>query len=344
MVLLPEESSSFQQYPHDEVEAFVAERGAKLRDQDWLRAHLADLDVVVVPDPYITRANTAPGLSPLELAEAGARVVLAPYAQALSGQPVNAGMLHNQPLHNLAWRIFAPSRGAVANYARHCTAGTDHVRYVGSAKRERLLTDDLAAGRARELRAQLHTKTVVLWNPHFVGDRELSTFHDLAMPMLTHLAEHQDLGLIVRPHPRLFPEFEVAGLHESVQRFRGACERLPNVVLDESMDATPALLAADALVSDLSSLIAEYHVLGRPIGLLRPSPDLALNEDREWLNGTTTIDGVPDLTRFLSRARPARPVAPAAPEDLGAGARIVATIVRELAQERAAVIPSSPAV
>jgi hypothetical protein len=333
VVLLPEEQSNFQQYARDEIEAFVAGRGAKLRDEEWLRGQIADLDVLVVPDPYITRNNTAPGLSPLEIAGTGVRLVLAPYAQALSGQAVNLGMLHNQPFHNMSWRIFAPSRGAVANYARRCAAGADHIRYVGSAKRERLLTDDAAAVQARELRGQLRTKSVVLWNPHFVGDRELSTFHTTAEPMLSYFAAHPSVGLVVRPHPRLFTEFVLAGQQESVDSFRRACDRLPNVVLDESMDATAALLAADAMVSDLSSLIAEYHVLGRPIALLRPSPDLALNEDRECLEGAAMIDGTADLTRFLDRVRAAQPAAAADRDDIGAGARIIDTIVREYRSE-----------
>ncbi|WP_017934048.1 CDP-glycerol glycerophosphotransferase family protein [Nocardioides sp. Iso805N] len=333
VVLVPEEAANFQQHPREEVEAFVASRGVRLRDAAWLRGRLADLDVLVVPDPYIARWNTPPGLSPQEIAESGVRLVLAPYAQALSGDPVNLGMLHNQPLHNMAWRIFAPSRGAVANFARCCRAGTDHIRYVGSAKRERLLTDEVAAAQATELRRALRTQDVVLWNPHFVGDRRLSTFQELVEPILRHVAEHPSLGLVVRPHPRLIPEYLASGLQEHVDDFRVACAQLPNVVLDESMDATPALLAADAMISDLSSLVAEYHVLGRPIGLLRPGPGLALNEDQDWLEVTTAIDDEIDLVRFLDPLRrPARATAPGQ-DDLGAGARIIEAIVRDYRDE-----------
>jgi CDP-glycerol glycerophosphotransferase (TagB/SpsB family) len=98
------------------------------------------------------------------------------------------------------------------------------------------------------------------------------------------------------------------------------------------------MLAADALISDLSSLIAEYDVLGRPVGLLRPEGGLELNEDRDWLAGTTMIDTPADLTRFLSGVRPAPAVAIDGQPDLGAGARIVEAIVQEFRLEQAAVL------
>ncbi|WGL53680.1 CDP-glycerol glycerophosphotransferase family protein [Nocardioides sp. BP30] len=335
VVLMPDASGSFQQHPREEVAAYVAERGVPLRDPEWLRGRLTELDVLIVPDPYLARWNTPPGLSPQEVAEAGVRLVLAPYAQALSGDPVNLRLMHDHPFHRLAWRLFAPSEGAVANYARHGGAGTAHVRYLGSVKRERLLADQEAAVQARDVRARLGTERVVLWNPHFVGDRALSTFQELAEPILGYAASHPELGLLVRPHPRLVPEYLFSGLLEHVADFRARCERLPNVMLDESMDATVAMLAADAMVSDLSSLIAEYHVLERPIALLRPSPDLAFNEDRTWLDGTTIIDAVPGLTDFLDRVRPAPQAPRGALPDLGAGARIVETIVRDYRAELA---------
>lgn len=337
LVLLQDRGRAYQVHEFDEFGAFCADRGIQLRDEDWLRLHLDEVDVALVPDPYITPAGTSPGLSLQELASSGIRLVLSPYAQDLSGDLQVRALMHNLSFHNLAWRIFAPSAGATRVYAQACAAGAEHVRYVGNPKREHLLVDEAAARGAAALRRRLPARSVVLWNPHFVSDDGRSTFEAMTEPVLEWFGRHPDRGLILRPHPRLFADFERAGLADTVARFRKLCASRPNIVLDESIEAAPAMLAADAMISDLSSLIAEYHALGRPVGLLRPGPELALNEeDTECLEAAAMIDDVRDLHRFLDRVRPAKPVAVQDQEDLGAGTRVVETIVREFRQEAAA--------
>lgn len=338
VVLVGDSDATYRGHEAEEFAAYLAERGVTLRDEEWLRTHVERLDVVITPDPYTSRWNTSRGLSPRELAEAGIRLVLSPYAQALAGGAENLALLHNLPFHNTAWRIYAPSEGAVANYRGVCVAGDGHVRHLGSAKREHLLTDEVAAREAAALRRRLGTRTVTLWNPHFDSEDGLSTFGTMIEPILGWFGERRQRGLIVRPHPRLFSDYERYGHGDVVATFRRMCAKLPNVHLDESIDAAPALLAADALVSDLSSLIAEYHVLNRPIGLLRPAVELVLNDDRAWAEGTAMIDDKRMLAQFLNRVRPAGGLAGARTEDLGAGERIVESIVADFEQEKYAAL------
>lgn len=329
VALLPDRNADYRVHEAGEFAAICAERGIELRDEDWLAAHLGEIDIALVHDAYGNRWSTSRGLSTRELADAGIRVVLSPYAQALSGSPGNLATLHDMPLHNYAWRIYAPSAGAAANFGRYCAAGGDHVRDLGSAKREHLLTDENAASGAAALRRRLGTKTVTLWNPHFDSEDGLSTFGTMLEPILGWFGERRQRGLIVRPHPKLFTDYERLGHGDVVATFRRMCTALPNVHLDESIDAAPALLAADALLSDLSSLIAEYDVLNRPVGLLRPTPDLELNEDQECLTRAVPIDNRRGLAAFLERVRPATNGEAPRGDDLGAGERIVASMVEE---------------
>jgi hypothetical protein len=329
VVLLRDRNADYRVHEAGEFAAFCAERGIELRDEDWLGAHLGQIDIALVHDAYGNRWSTGRGFSTRELADAGIRVVLSPYAQALSGSPGNLATLHDMPLHNYAWRIYAPSAGAAANFARYCAAGGDHVRNLGSPKREHLLTDTKAAAEAAVLRKRLGTRTVTLWNPHFDSEDGLSTFGTMLEPILGWFGERRQRSLIVRPHPKLFTDYERLGHGDVVATFRRMCAMLPNVYLDESIDAAPAMLAADALLSDLSSLIAEYDVLNRPMGLLRPTPDLELNEDRECLARTVPIDNRRGLAAFLERVRPAASGEEPRGDDLGAGERIVASMVED---------------
>jgi hypothetical protein len=338
VVLLDERERSYRQHRRADFEKLLADRGVVVRDEAWLGAHQGQIDVVVTPDPYMNRNNTTRGLSPRELADAGIRVVLCPYAQALGGTPLNLGLLHDLPFHSMAWRIYAPSLGAAANFAAHCAAGEGHVRSLGSPKREHLLTDPAVADAGAALRRKLGTATVTLWNPHTYGDGEMATFVRVVKPMLDWFEKHRGSGLVVRPHPRLFADFERTGHGDLVKQVRRLIDRLPHVLIDESIDAAPALLAADALVSDLSSLIPEYAVLGRPIALLRETPYLRINDDRACLDEAVMVDDEAGLRAFLRGVAPAvQGLDGANRDDLGAGARILESILTDFRAETTAV-------
>lgn len=311
----------------------LAATGVELHDEAWLRGNLHRLDVVLCAEGYdIGRPE---GLTSRELAATGARLVLSPYAQSLLGHPDNCALLFNLAVHNIAWRIYVASDEQRANYARYCGAGDTHVRYLGNVKRERLLTDTAATEAASVLRAQVATESIVLWNAHFDDPYGMSTFRLNASAIVGFFAEHPDRGLIARPHPKLLADYERLGgqAATAAQDFRRLCARLPNVHLDETVDPAPAMLAADAMISDLSSMIPEYQVLGRPVGLLRAKPAAVLNADQGFLSGVVTVDDTTEVTAFLSD--PTGPtVAVDRALDIGAGARIVATILDDWRAEQ----------
>jgi len=327
-------------HPSDEEFAdFCRARGITVRDENWLRVNLHHLDVAVLPDGYDRSGNIGVGVA--DLATAGVRIVLSPYAQALSGMAGNARWLYDLPVHHVAWRIFAASPGQVRNFARLCGSGSEHVRHVGSVKRERLLTTSAATEDAARIRRTLGTQRTVLWNPHFQSDDGLCTFSKYVDTVLDWFGKHRKVGLIVRPHPRLLGDLERAGedgvrIATSIRRRFAAG---PNIYLDESPDAAAAMHAADAMISDLSSLIPEYLVLNRPTALLRLDGDLPLNEDAAALDGITMIDDPAALQRFLTEPAD-RGGHTAELDDLGTGERIVQSIIDDL---RAELITGQPA-
>lgn len=322
-------------HPSDEEFGdFCRARGITVCDENWLRVNLPHLDVAVLPDGYDGSGNIGVGVA--DLTAAGVRVVLSPYAQALSSEPGNARWLYDLPVHHLAWRIFAASRGQVRNFDRFCSSGSGHVRHVGSVKRERLLTTSAATDDATRIRRTLGTPRTVLWNPHFPSDDGLCTFSKYLQPLLDWFGAHRKVGLIVRPHPRLLDDLERSG-DEGVRiagsiRQRFATE--PNIYLDESPDAAAAMHAADAMISDLSSLIPEYLVLNRPTALLQLDGELPLNEDAGVLDGVPRINEVRTLQRFLAEPT-ARGGHVAELDDLATGERIVQSIIDELRLELA---------
>jgi hypothetical protein len=318
----------------EEFAAFCADRGISIHDEAWLRVNLHEIDIAVLPDGYDRSANR--GITVTDLAAAGVRLVLSPYAQALSGSAQNARWLYDMPVHQLAWRIFVASAGQERNFARFCSSGADRVRCVGSVKRERLLTSAAAAD-AERIRRTLRTKRTVLWNPHFLSDDGLCTFSKYFAALMDWFAAHRNVGLIVRPHPRLLGDLEQLGGEEGREKAAIVRRRItgaPNLYLDESPDSAAAMHAADAMISDLSSLIPEYLALNRPTALLLLDGELPLNEDAAALDGVTRIEDVRALQRFLAEPVARGEHAPE-PDDLGTGERIVQSIIDDLRVELA---------
>jgi CDP-glycerol glycerophosphotransferase (TagB/SpsB family) len=154
---------------------------------------------------------------------------------------------------------------------------------------------------------------------------------------VAHFVQNPRQGLILRPHPGLLSAMNLLGGDGGgarISEFRAMCEDIPNVYLDESYDHVPALLAADAMISDLSSMIGEYLCLNRPLGFLKPSSGIELNCDQSWLSNVTTIETEQQLQTFL--AHPSRPAGAHTPKrDLGSAARIVTAMVADYRQETA---------
>jgi CDP-Glycerol:Poly(glycerophosphate) glycerophosphotransferase len=285
---------------------------------------------VASPEPY--DESRPAGLRSRDFAAAGVRLVYLPYAQALSAEPENVHNLYDLPLHNLAWRIYVASDSQLHNYRLHCQSGNGHVRSLGSIKNERLISSQPAQQAANRLRRALGTRTVTLWNPHWsVYDAGWSTFATNLVPILRYFAMRPDRGLILRPHPRLLSEVQRLGGGEQVSWFRASCAELKNVQVDEDYDHVPAMLAADSLISDLSSVIPEYLCLGRPTGYLRRPGAQQLNDDRSWLGKVSEISTERALLNFLNR--PSRPSRPAPATDVGAGGRIVEEMLVALRAE-----------
>jgi hypothetical protein len=76
VVLLDSDQTSFQARSDLENRKYFADRGVIALDEAWLRAHLGNIDVVVLPDAY--DASRPRGLCVNDFAEAGIRLVYLP--------------------------------------------------------------------------------------------------------------------------------------------------------------------------------------------------------------------------------------------------------------------------
>lgn len=178
--------------------------------------------------------------------------------------------------------VFAESPVCIEPYGRHL--GPEKVHVTGYTKvdefrrhLEPVSFEELAARPGR---------LDVMWTPHWQlpgdpkGDTETSNFLRYYEVMLR-LAVRPDILLHVRPHPLLRLRLNSLGImrfaeYDAVMdRFRAAGAKV--YPAEEGVSYVPALMQAAVLVSDFSSLVAEYTITNRPILFCR-------TED-VWTNG-----------------------------------------------------------
>jgi hypothetical protein len=229
--------------------------------------------------------------------------------------------------------------------ARHCRAGAEHVRVLGSPKTDRVVRGGRTPG-AEALRRWAGGRPLVLWNPHFrVGEGGWSTFDRYVGPLLRRFAGDPSMVLLLRPHFRLWPDLQVIGgdaarVEADVRAFVAAHE---NVRLDETPDYLDALTACDAMLSDLSSLASELLPTGTPICWLHREDGPGPNEEGKHFSSMYRAEDEAAVHVFLDqvtrgedprRAQRLEAVQRDMPyADGGAGARIAADLVASLREE-----------
>lgn len=152
--------------------------------------------------------------------------------------------------------------------ARIVTAA--QARLIGYPKLDRLAAGRVD-GRAAGARLGLHTdRPTVMYAPTY---SPASSLHLAGEAIVSRLAD-AGFNVVVKLHDRSLdsdPRY-TAGVDWRARM--GALERPGQVVYVETYDATPYLAAADALVTDHSSIGFEYLVLDRPL-VVFDAPDLA---------------------------------------------------------------------
>lgn len=166
--------------------------------------------------------------------------------------------------------IFAESPACIAPYGRHL--GHEKIHVTGYTKvdefRRHLDPEpfDSFAPKAERLD--------VMWTPHWQlpgdpkGDTETSNFLKYHKIMLK-LAARPDVLLHVRPHPLLRQRLGHMRIMTTrqydaiLQRFRDAGAKV--YPAEEGVSYVPALMQSAVLISDFSSLVAEFTITNRPI-------------------------------------------------------------------------------
>jgi hypothetical protein len=265
--------------------ALVERHGYVPRDLAWFTANADDIDVVVLDNPWETH-RVVP-LRTGALAARGIRLVYIPYGNNVLEGAQAKHMLYDGGLHHMAWRAYLRSETQRAMYARYGSVDAAHVRVEGYPKLDRVSRPS-ATQATEDLKRRLAGRTTFLWNPHYTVNSQpgmsWSTFDVHLEALLDHFLARDDRALLLRPHPNLFRKLrDMGGAATSIEPLlRRLARERDNIVIDDDADYLPAFSVADAMVSDVSSLVTEFLPTGKPLLLLVNPRGPGWNEDSSY--------------------------------------------------------------
>lgn len=109
-----------------------------------------------------------------------------------------------------------------------------------------------------------------LWIPRWTTNNEQNDatgFFEYKDNLINYFKKHEELALIIRPHPMMFGYFLKNGImtQNQINEFLTIVRDSKNIRMDSDIDYRKAFDDSDALIADYSSLVIEYFITGKAI-------------------------------------------------------------------------------
>jgi len=306
----------------DAINGFLQDRGVPFVHWTNFKWEPAFADVLFVQLPY--DSTRPPELRVAELLKLVPRLAYVPYALEIGGGAENKSLLANQPLHQVAWAIFARSLRHKTTFAHSCTTGDAHVAVTGHPKMDALR--QLSEVRDDDLLHFANGRRLVVWNPHFDTRPDgsewgggYSTFMRWQRHLVGEFARRENFALVIRPHPLFFEMLERRRIMSGadIAGFLAQCAEVKNIQIDRRPSYLPVFAASAAMLSDASSFLLEYAATGKPLLYLHNPRGPGLNADGDFVRDhCATAQTEEEIARFLD--------AVAAGQDVSRDARLAA--------------------
>ncbi len=155
----------------------------------------------------------------------------------------------------------------IRQFAKTHRAGLQRTEFYGTT-----VFADIFNGRKEGGRqwAFSNNKVRVLWTPRWACEEVTggSNFFKYKRILFQFAEENSDkVDFLFRPHPLAFDNFVRTGMmtEQEVEAFKNKCRDMENVSLDLEQGYTAAFWGSDFLITDISTIIVEYFITGKPI-------------------------------------------------------------------------------
>jgi len=224
--------------------------------------------VAAMQSPYDMTHRIGSSLS-WKFRQLGCRVVYIPYGiEITDGNIDRINHFHSfVPLN--AWRIFVISE-LMSDLYKECSPNRAAVRTTGHPKFDAYVNGSVAPLQIN-IERKIGARKVVLWKMHFpksdVNGRLMTPDVDEYLEFAKTLSQYESLFFIFMPHPLMLAksnELSEDKLKLSADIISTVSENENTYVYLDS-DYRPALVRADAIITDRSALMIEAGVTGKPV-------------------------------------------------------------------------------
>lgn len=144
----------------------------------------------------------------------------------------------------------------------------------------------------------------VLWTPRWTTDLKLggTNFFTYYLWFLEYAKKRNDIAFLLRPHPLAFSTFAKEGLltEKEIAKYKDDIEKSSNVQLDYEKEYVATFWNSSVLVSDTSSVVAEYFVTGKPLVFCMSNMILEPEEHtKKILEGCYVVYNAEELEKCL---------------------------------------------
>lgn len=148
----------------------------------------------------------------------------------------------------------------------------------------------------------------VIWTPRWTTDPAAggSNFFTYYEKLPDFAEENPDMDFLFRPHPLALTHFVQTGemTPEQAEAFKRRCALLPNVSLDAAPTYEATLWGASVMVSDISSIMPEFFLTGKPLIFCASNMPLKLAAPTlRMLEGCYIVNNARELFAVLTDLR-----------------------------------------
>ncbi len=203
------------------------------------------------------------------------------------------------PLHLIAWGIVCSGPGMYDGFCQNSYKHGSNCWRIGSPRIDavRSQSSDIFA---EEIKKRAGSRKVFLWNTHhtITKDGDLGTFLEYSNQLIEFAKQHDEIFILWRPHPLFFDALKNEMGVQACEDFWKDAEAVENILIDRQKDYFAAIQVSHAMISDISSLAAEYVLTEKPILITRRRDKENITKNN-LINLLRTAYGLKGITDFI---------------------------------------------
>ena len=107
----------------------------------------------------------------------------------------------------------------------------------------------------------------IIWTPRWCTNEGNCNFFEYKDFLIEYAEKNKDIDFIFRPHPQAFLEWNATGElpEKNANEYKKRYEECLNAKIDTNKEYLTTFYSSDFMITDISSIVAEYFLTGKPI-------------------------------------------------------------------------------